>query len=302
MRKRSLLLVAALVTAGAHGAGAVPYAFATVSFTNLSLTGLASGTIDGATVTTSSSASYNDLGDAAAGGPKSPGTGATPLKAGSDVRQSVAGAGLFPLQNVFGQRLTDGAGTRGDAVLLGNLLTGSPKGSGAGAVEGRLIDFGQAASSGGTTTGFNYSFTRGVHTLVLTFTAAEILTATTDTDGDGAGAEASASFSILGPGFTDFFAPLELNASVSSSGGTGDASYNLAPKVFTHTVTLTKPGTYQISLSSGVQERLSSAPADSGGGPPTDVPEPPSLALLLGGLIALFPVRALRRRRSRTYA
>ena len=281
---------AALLTlAGTGIASATPYAYGTMSFSNLTLSGLTSGTIDGATVTTSSSASYLSSGDAASAGPNNIGTGPIPLTGGSDTRQSTAGTGPFPGQNSFGQALQTGSGARGDSVITGNLLTGSPAGSASLVAEGRLTDFGSASSTGGTSTGFNFSFTTTAPvTLTLSFTASNDLIATTTAPGDGASAQINASFSVNGNGVSDNFAPSQLNTSVSSSGGTGDGTFSLGPTSFTHSVTLTSAGTYTISLLSGVQERLSAAAVNT--------PEPASLAILGAGL---FGVGLIRRRRQR---
>ncbi len=134
---------------GAAAANAEPYAYANINFSNVTLSGLTAPgvSIQSATVTTSDSAQYPGFASAAdsAGGS---------LTTGSDVAQSTSGPGGFPGQNSFGQALQAAAGTRGDAVIVGNLLTGSPPAGANDVAEGRLVTTGTASSTAGTTTGF----------------------------------------------------------------------------------------------------------------------------------------------------
>src|SRR4051812_5797979 len=76
------------------------------------------------------------------------------------------------------------------------------------------------------------------------------------------------------------YAPGELNAPVSASGVGGNDSFSSSGH-FTTSVDLA-PGTYQLTLLSGAQERLQTG---------VEVPEPMSLALLGTGLIGLSVLR-----------
>src|SRR4051794_31316691 len=91
-----LTATAAMLLAATGIANATPYGFASIQFSGVTITDLASPgvTINSSTVTTSSSAVY----DAAA--PDSASAGGD-ITTGSDVRQSTSGPGPFPAGNTF---------------------------------------------------------------------------------------------------------------------------------------------------------------------------------------------------------
>lgn len=277
----------ALVVGGSGAAQAIPYAYANINFTDLTLTGLTAPgvTISGATVTTSSSANF------AATAPDGASAGGT-LTAGSDVRQSFAGPGPFPAENTFSPALLAAFGTRGDAAITGNLLTGVPPGAASIVAEGRLAPSGTAASAAGTSTGFTINLIVTTPTdFTLSAIADSVVRATTTAAGDGASAQVNASFTVTGAaGFFDIFAPAALNASTSSSAGSGDGSFISGPTAYSHTISLSS-GIYQFSLLSGAQERLEIAQ-------PQPVPEPAPLALLGVGLLGMLSLRTRGRNKA----
>lgn len=284
---------ALVLVASAGSAHATSYSFASISFSNLSLTGLQSSgvTVESANVATRDSANYPGYTSAAnSAGATVP---SAPLTAGSNVAQAYSGPGPAPAEDTYTQALLSGIGTRGDARIVGNLLTGV--GTGANDVaEGRLVVPGDASSTAGTSTGFNVTITNANRTtFTLSFDASDMLSSTTTAANEFASAQINASFSVVGNGATantftsQFYAPNALNANVSSTGGGANGAFSSGspdPVFYTFSVTL-DPGTYQFSLLSGAQEEVSA---------PNVVPEPMSLALFGGGLVAIGLLRRNR--------
>ncbi len=279
--------------ASASTAHATAYAYGNINFTNLTLSNLqAPGvTLNSANVTTRDSAGFP--GAAAASNSVGPANAANPLTAGSDVPQAFSGPGPFPGENNYGQALLNSFGTRGDAQLVGNLLTGV--GTGANDVaEGRIGTAGSASSTAGTSTGFNVVLSTGTtQTFTLAFNASDSVIATTTAANEIASATVSASFTVAGTAGTVFatqvYSPDSLNVSGTSTGGNGNFNTTNASSPFSFSVTL-NPGTYQFSLLSGAQEQVT-APTPT---PPNPVPEPASMALLGAGLAAIGLVRRRR--------
>lgn len=272
------VLAAALTVACA--AEATPYAFGSISFTNLQMTGLNSNNVTALTTTTKSDAGY----------PTSP--SGVSRSGTTDVLQSYAGPGPFPAENTFTQALQSSFGTRGDALITGNLLT-NPAMTAAAVAEGRLAPLGgtlTAASSGGTSTGMTFNFsTGGPATLCLTFNASDLLVANTNAIGDGASAAVSSSFSVVGTdnSYSESFAPKELNASTSSTFGNGNGLISNASKAYSYQFNL-GPGTYQFSFLTGAQQFLQD---------PSAVPEPTPLALLGIGALGFGIARTRKNRK-----
>lgn len=285
---------AIVIVGGASNAHAAAYAYGNINFTNLTLSGLTDGNVSAASVSSSSGSNYSGFAaDGATAGPTNP---LAPLTAGSDVRQSFSGPGGPPGQNVYTQALLGSFGTRGDARLTGNLLTGV--GTGANDVaEGRLTGLnGTAGSNAGTSTGFTITVaTTATTTFTLAFDASDSLSATTDTAGEFASAEVNASFTIGGTGSTVFapftFSPDTLNQSVSSTGGTGNGAFSSPLTRYSTSQTL-GAGTYLFTLTSGAQERLTTPGTTPGA---TPVPEPLSLAIIGSGLLGLGMLRRRNR-------
>ncbi len=276
--------------ASASTAHATAYAYGNINFTNLTLSGLTAPgvTLNSANVTTRDSASYPSF--AAASNPVGPTNPDNPLTAGSDAPQAFSGPGPAPAQNTYTQALLNSFGARGDAQLVGNLLTGA--GTGANDVaEGRLTTPGSAASTAGTSTGFNVVLSTGTtQTFTLAFNASDNVTASTTAAGEIASASVSASFTVSGAGIgTQIYSPDSLNTSITSTGGNGNNTIANASAPFTFSVTL-NPGTYQFSLLSGAQEQVTVPTPPT----PNPVPEPASMALLGAGLAAIGLVRRRR--------
>ena len=191
--------------------------------------------------------------------------------------------------------MTNAFGTRGDALLIGSLLTAGGMSVNA-VAEGRLEPFNTAvtaSSNGGTSTALRFNFTTSTTTdLVLQFSASDLLAATTNATGDSAKAGVSSSFSIAStantPNYLDNFAPGALNIGTSSDYGFGDGSITNSATTYSHTFTV-GPGTYQFSFLTGAQQFLSD---------PSPVPEPAPLALLGIGALGV----AMSRKRKNTKA
>ncbi len=281
-------------------ADAVPaYGFAQLGFTDFSLTGLsAPGVIVSNTgVTTQASANYpgfTPVSNSIAGN----------LVTGSDVPEAYAGNGSVP-QNTFTQQLTAGAATRGDAQISGPLSGPAVSND---VSEGRLTSSGAtASSSSGTSTGLKLTLSVSkTDTLTLHFLAEALMQVNTGTAGDEAFSTISASYNIKAGasghivsstnstaggtagtivGGIDFtYDPTQLNHTVNAL-GVGDGSSYTTSGFATNLAVVLAPGVYNITLSSGSSDALTTGPA---------VPEPTSLAVFGAGLLGL--AGAVRRR------
>ena len=89
-----------------------------------------------------------------------------------------------------------------------------------------------------------------------------------------------------GTTFNSNFAPSDLNRSISANGASGGSAFASALTTYGTSVTLA-PGTYQISLLSGAQQRLEAFPIAAPPSSPPPVTEPASFALLGAGLLGL---------------
>jgi len=264
-------------------ANATPYAFGNLLFTNVLLTGLEGGTVTGSGVLASDSSSYPGFPN---GGGSQNGT----LTGGADVPQATSGPGTFPGENTYSPALI-GGGTRGDSILFGNLTTGNPAPGASLVAEGRLLSGDSAASTAGTTTGFNLTVALDqTTTLRLTFGATSSLLASTTGATESASAQTNASFKVQAADGTVVanYVPDPVNQNVFSAAGGPNGTFNVASFAGDSGAVVLAPGTYNISLLAGVQERLSIGTA-----PP--VPEPGTLALVGTAILGLGVLRSRRK-------
>lgn len=285
-------------------AQASAYAYGNINFSNLSLSSLQSPgvTLDNGNISTRDSSGYPSA--AAISNSVGATNASAPLTNGSDTLQAFSGPGLRPVDNTYTQSLLASLGTRGDAQLVGNLITGLNTGANV-VAEGRITGAGSASSTAGTTTGFNVTVALNTTaTFTLSFNASDSLAATTTDPGELSSASVSASFSVVGNGITDLYAPSALNASVTSTGNGANDFISSPLAAYSHSVTL-GPGTYQFSLLSDAQQSVSGAPRTTPVPPPTPtptptpaptpVPEPMTFILLATALLGVGVVRRLQR-------